>query len=92
MRGFITARMLLLSVSGRLRCKPLALRRETSFAPRNKKTYQMDPANSREALIEAYLDSQVPRARGTPGRHLPIGCAAITYHRMLDAYSFYVKV
>lgn len=31
--------------------------RESSNAPRNKKTYQMDPANSREALIEAALDS-----------------------------------
>jgi len=30
--------------------------RESSNAPRNKKTYQMDPANSREALIEASLD------------------------------------
>jgi len=30
--------------------------RETSLAPRNKKTYQMNPANSREALIEAQLD------------------------------------
>lgn len=30
--------------------------RESSNAPRNKKTYQMDPANSREALIEAALD------------------------------------
>lgn len=31
--------------------------RESSNAPPNKKTYQMDPANSREALIEAALDS-----------------------------------
>mmetsp|Transcript_46788 Transcript_46788/g.110976 ORF Transcript_46788/g.110976 Transcript_46788/m.110976 type:complete len:411 (-) Transcript_46788:31-1263(-) len=31
--------------------------RESSNAPRNKKTYQMDPANSREALIEAHLDA-----------------------------------
>jgi porphobilinogen synthase len=30
--------------------------RESSNAPPNKKTYQMDPANSREALIEAALD------------------------------------
>jgi porphobilinogen synthase len=30
--------------------------RESSNAPPNKKTYQMDPANSREALIEAGLD------------------------------------
>uniref|UniRef100_A0A7S0ZEF1 Delta-aminolevulinic acid dehydratase n=1 Tax=Timspurckia oligopyrenoides TaxID=708627 RepID=A0A7S0ZEF1_9RHOD len=30
--------------------------RETSLAPRNKKTYQMNPANSREALTEAALD------------------------------------
>lgn len=30
--------------------------RATSNAPPNKKTYQMDPANSREALIEAALD------------------------------------
>ncbi|PXF42397.1 Delta-aminolevulinic acid dehydratase, chloroplastic [Gracilariopsis chorda] len=30
--------------------------REDSNAPANKKTYQMDPANSREALIEAALD------------------------------------
>jgi porphobilinogen synthase len=30
--------------------------RESSNAPQNKKTYQMDPANSREALIEAGLD------------------------------------
>jgi len=31
--------------------------RESSNAPPNKKTYQMDPANSREALIEAQLDA-----------------------------------
>ncbi|EKX53899.1 hypothetical protein GUITHDRAFT_160911 [Guillardia theta CCMP2712] len=31
--------------------------RESSNAPPNKKTYQMDPANSREALVEAALDS-----------------------------------
>ena len=31
--------------------------RASSGAPRNKKTYQMDPANSREALIEAQLDA-----------------------------------
>mmetsp|Transcript_41995 Transcript_41995/g.82164 ORF Transcript_41995/g.82164 Transcript_41995/m.82164 type:complete len:408 (-) Transcript_41995:275-1498(-) len=31
--------------------------RESSNAPPNKKTYQMDPANSREALIEAALDA-----------------------------------
>jgi porphobilinogen synthase len=31
--------------------------RESSNAPPNKKTYQMDPANSREALIEADLDA-----------------------------------
>jgi porphobilinogen synthase len=31
--------------------------RESSNAPPNKKTYQMDPANSREALIEAGLDA-----------------------------------
>lgn len=31
--------------------------RETSNAPQNKKTYQMDPANSREALYEASLDA-----------------------------------
>jgi len=31
--------------------------RASSAAPRNKKTYQMDPANSREALIEAQLDA-----------------------------------
>ena len=30
--------------------------RESSNAPSNKKTYQMDPANRREALIEAALD------------------------------------
>lgn len=30
--------------------------RESSNAPPNKRTYQMDPANSREALIEAALD------------------------------------
>lgn len=30
--------------------------RESSNAPTNKKTYQMDPANGREALIEATLD------------------------------------
>ncbi|CAN8063772.1 unnamed protein product [Agarophyton chilense] len=30
--------------------------REDSNAPTNKKTYQMDPANSREALVEAALD------------------------------------
>lgn len=30
--------------------------RESSNAPPNKRTYQMDPANSREALIEAQLD------------------------------------
>eukprot|EP00184_Porphyridium_aerugineum_P000483 CAMPEP_0184706278 /NCGR_PEP_ID=MMETSP0313-20130426/36677_1 /TAXON_ID=2792 /ORGANISM="Porphyridium aerugineum, Strain SAG 1380-2" /LENGTH=408 /DNA_ID=CAMNT_0027167827 /DNA_START=97 /DNA_END=1323 /DNA_ORIENTATION=+ len=30
--------------------------RESSKAPRNKKTYQMNPANSKEALIEAHLD------------------------------------
>lgn len=30
--------------------------RESSNAPTNKKTYQMDPANGREALIEAALD------------------------------------
>jgi porphobilinogen synthase len=30
--------------------------RESSNAPPNKRTYQMDPANSREALIEASLD------------------------------------
>ncbi|KAA8497683.1 Delta-aminolevulinic acid dehydratase, chloroplastic [Porphyridium purpureum] len=30
--------------------------RESSRAPRNKKTYQMNPANSKEALIEAHLD------------------------------------
>jgi porphobilinogen synthase len=30
--------------------------RESSNAPPNKKTYQMDPANSREALVEAALD------------------------------------
>lgn len=30
--------------------------REDSNAPPNKKTYQMDPANSREALVEAALD------------------------------------
>ncbi len=27
------------------------------WQPTNKKTYQMDPANSREALIEAHLDA-----------------------------------
>lgn len=31
--------------------------RESSNAPANKKTYQMDPANGREALIEAELDA-----------------------------------
>lgn len=31
--------------------------REESNAPPNKKTYQMDPANSREAVIEAELDA-----------------------------------
>lgn len=30
--------------------------RESSNAPTNKKTYQMDPANGREALVEAALD------------------------------------
>lgn len=30
--------------------------RESSNAPPNKKTYQMDPANGREALVEAALD------------------------------------
>lgn len=30
--------------------------RESSSAPANKKTYQMDPANGREALVEAALD------------------------------------
>lgn len=30
--------------------------RESSNAPLNKKTYQMDPANGREALVEAALD------------------------------------
>mmetsp|Transcript_46229 Transcript_46229/g.122538 ORF Transcript_46229/g.122538 Transcript_46229/m.122538 type:complete len:410 (+) Transcript_46229:1-1230(+) len=30
--------------------------RASSGAPRNKRTYQMDPANSREALVEARLD------------------------------------
>lgn len=31
--------------------------RESSNAPPNKKTYQMDPANGREALVEAALDA-----------------------------------
>lgn len=31
--------------------------RESSNAPTNKKTYQMDPSNSREALVEAALDA-----------------------------------
>lgn len=31
--------------------------RESSNAPPNKKTYQMDPANGREALLEASLDA-----------------------------------